>query len=301
MVTKIEKDAISGTDTTGHEWDGIKELNTPLPRWWLYTFYGTVIWALGYTIAYPAWPMLHSATAGVLGYSSRAELDKTLDAAKSAQKENLDKIAAASVDDILKDDKLREFARAGGAAAFKVNCVQCHGSGAAGGVGYPNLNDDDWLWGGSAETIHVTLQNGIRYASNPDTRVMDMPVYGPDPANGGSATLTPEQIDQVANFVMTLSGGAADAAKAEAGKQLFADNCAACHAEDGKGNRDMGAPNLTDQIWLYGGTVEAVKAQIAKPRMGVMPAWSHRLDEATIKQLAVYVHSLGGGEAPVTQ
>jgi cytochrome c oxidase cbb3-type subunit 3 len=292
MATNIEKDEISGTSTTGHEWDGIKELNTPLPRWWLYTFYGTVIWALGYTIAYPAWPLLTSATPGILGYSSRANVSDSIEAAKAAQKVNLDKIAAASVDDILKDPQLLSFAQAGGAAAFKVNCVQCHGSGAAGGAGYPNLNDDDWLWGGTPDAIYTTLKNGIRYAGNPDTRDSVMPAFGAD------GILTPEQVDQVANYTVSLSGEPADAAKAEAGKQIFTENCASCHGEDGKGGRDFGAPNLTDKLWLYGGTLDQVKAQIVKPRMGVMPAWSHRLDDATIKELAVYVHSLGGGEAP---
>jgi cytochrome c oxidase cbb3-type subunit III len=297
MATKIEKDEITGTPTTGHEWDGIKELNTPLPKWWLYTFYGTVIWGLAYTVFYPAWPMLTTATPGLLGYSSRGELEQTMTEAKAAQKVNVDKIAATEVADILKDDGLREFARAGGAASFKVNCVQCHGSGAAGAAGYPNLNDNDWLWGGTPDAIYTTLKNGIRYTQNADTRAVDMPVFGPDPANGGAAVLTPEQIGQVANFTVSLSGGEADAAKAEAGKQVYADNCAACHGDTGAGNKDMGAPNLTDKIWLYGGGVKAVMAQISKPRMGVMPAWSHRLDDATVKQLAVYVHTLGGGEA----
>ena len=299
MARKIERDGVTGTDTTGHEWDGIKELNTPLPKWWLYTFYATVIWGLAYTVFYPAWPMISGATPGILGYSSRAELVKEVDVAKGAQKENLDKIAAASVEDILKDEKLLAFARAGGAAAFKVNCVQCHGSGAAGSVGYPNLNDDDWLWGGQPEQIHTTLQNGIRYTPDADSRVMDMQVFGPDPANGNAAALKPEEIANVANFVMTLSGAEADAAKAAAGKELYATNCASCHGDGGKGNKDMGSPNLTDAIWLNGGTIENVTAQIARPRMGVMPAWGARLDAVTIKQLAVYVHSLGGGEAPV--
>ncbi len=299
MAKKTERDEVTGTDTTGHEWDGIKELNTPLPKWWLYTFYACVIWGLGYTVFYPAWPMISGATPGVLGYSSRAELVKDVDVARSAQKENLDKLAAANVEDILKDEKLLSFARAGGAAAFKVNCVQCHGSGAAGSAGYPNLNDDDWLWGGQPEQIHTTLQNGIRYIANADTRVMDMQVFGPDPANGNAAVLKPEEIANVANFVMTLSGGEVDAAKAAAGKELYATNCASCHGEDGKGNKDMGSPNLTDAIWLYGGKIENVTAQISRPRMGVMPAWGARLDAVTIKQLAVYVHALGGGEAAV--
>ena len=291
MATNIEKDDVSGTATTGHEWDGIKELNTPLPKWWLYTFYGTVIWALGYTIAYPAWPMLSSATPGVLGYSSRGSLEQQVYVATAAQKVNVDKIAAMSVDDILKDPQLLSFAQAGGAAAFKVNCVQCHGSGAAGGAGYPNLNDDDWLWGGTPDAIYQTLKHGIRYTADADTRDSQMPAFGAD------GILNPEQIDQVASYVMSLSGDTPDAAKAEAGKQIYAENCASCHGEDGKGGRDFGAPNLTDKIWLYGGTIDDVKAQLHKPRMGVMPAWSQRLDDATIKELAVYVHSLGGGEA----
>jgi len=292
MTTNIEKDDISGTSTTGHEWDGIKELNTPLPRWWLYTFYGTVIWAIGYTIAYPAWPLLTSATPGLLGYSSRGEVAEQIETARAAQKENLDKIAAASVDDILKDPNLLAFAQAGGAAAFKVNCVQCHGSGAAGFVGYPNLNDDDWLWGGTPEAIYVTLKNGIRYAENAETRDSQMPAFGAD------GILSPEQVAQAASYVFSLSGGEADQAMVQAGQPIFAENCAACHGETGMGGRDFGAPNLTDKIALYGASFEEVKAQIVRPRHGVMPGWSHRLDDATIKQLAVYVHTLGGGEAP---
>ena len=297
MATNIEKDEVSGTPTTGHEWDGIKELNTPLPRWWLYTFYATVIWAIGYTIAYPAWPMLTSATPGLLGYSSRADLDEQLAAGHAAQKALIDKISATSVDDMLKDPVLLAFAQAGGGAAFKVNCVQCHGSGAAGSMGYPNLNDDDWLWGGTPDAIYATLKNGIRYTDNAETRDSQMPSFGAD------GILTPEQIDTVAHYVASLSGGPADPTKVEAGKTVFAENCAACHGENGAGNREFGAPNLTDKIWLYGGTVANIKSQIVKPRLGVMPAWSHRLDDATIKQLAVYVHALGGGEAaaPATQ
>jgi cytochrome c oxidase cbb3-type subunit 3 len=202
-----------------------------------------------------------------------------------------------SVDDILKDPNLLSFAQAGGAAAFKINCVQCHGSGAAGSVGYPNLNDDDWLWGGTPDAIYVTLKNGIRYTANAETRDSQMPAFGAD------GILTPDQVTEVANYVVSLSGGEADQAKAQAGQQIFAENCASCHGDNAKGNREFGAPNLTDQIALYGASVDQVKAQVTKPRHGVMPGWSHRLDDATIKQLAVYVHSLGGGEAaePATQ
>lgn len=295
MAHNIEKDEVSGTVTTGHTWDGIKELNTPLPKWWLYTFYGCVIWAIGYTVLYPAWPLPGGATPGVLGWSSRAQLEQQMEVAAAAQKDTVDKIASMSVDDILKDPKLLAYAQAGGAAAFKVNCVQCHGAGAAGGAGYPNLNDDDWLWGGTPDAIYTTLKHGIRYTDDAETRDSAMPSFGID------GILTPEQIDQVANYVISLSGEAADAGKAEAGKQVYVDNCASCHGDDGKGNRDFGAPNLTDKLWLYGGSLEQVKAQIVKPRIGVMPGWTKRLDDAEIKELAIYVHSLGGGEAPATQ
>jgi cytochrome c oxidase cbb3-type subunit 3 len=256
-----------------------------------------VIWGLAYTVAYPAWPLISSATPGLLGYSSRANVAADIEAGRAAQKENLDKIASMNVEDILKDPGLLAFAQAGGAAAFKVNCVQCHGSGAAGSAGYPNLNDDDWLWGGTPDAIYVTLKNGIRYTANAETRDSQMPAFGVD------GILTPEQIGQVAAYVVSLSGGEADAAAVQAGQPVFAENCAACHGENAQGGRDFGAPNLSDKIALYGATLDEVKAQIAKPRHGVMPGWSHRLDDATIKQLAVYVHSLGGGEAavPATQ
>jgi cytochrome c oxidase cbb3-type subunit 3 len=290
-MSKIEHDEVTGTATTGHEWDGIKELNTPLPKWWLYTFYACIAWAAAYTVAYPAWPLINGATPGVLGYSSRADVAEEITAAKAAQGDQLARIAAASVEDILKDPAMLAFATAGGAAAFKVNCVQCHGSGAAGSPGYPNLNDDDWLWGGTAGAIHTTLQNGIRYTLNSDTRDSQMPAFGAD------GILTGEQITDVANHVVSLSGGEADAAAAGRGTQIYADNCAACHGDDGKGMVELGAPNLTDAISLFGNTVETVKAQVTKPRHGVMPAWAGRLDETTIKQLAVYVHSLGGGQA----
>jgi cytochrome c oxidase cbb3-type subunit 3 len=292
MARNIEKDHVTGTETTGHEWDGIKELNTPLPRWWLWTYYASVIFAVGYMIAYPSIPLIHGNTKGLLGYSSRADVEKAMVDAKAAQAQWLDKIKAASLDDIEKNPELLAFAQAGGAAAFKVNCVQCHGAGAAGGPGFPNLNDNDWLWGGTLASISTTLTHGIRYTSDKDTRDSVMPNFGAD------GILNADQIKQVANYVISLSGSeGVDAAAADAGKQVFTDNCAACHGDAGAGNKDLGAPNLTDKLWLYGGTVDAVMAQVTKPRHGVMPAWAGKLDETTIKQLAVYVHSLGGGEA----
>jgi len=289
-MAQKEIDAVSGTETTGHEWDGIKELNTPLPRWWLWTFYATIVWAIGYVVVYPAIPLVRDATRGVLGYSSRSELTRELADARAAQSQYVDRIAALSVDDIRKDEGLSSFARAGGLSAFKVYCSQCHGTGAAGGRGYANLNDDDWLWGGKLDDIYATLKHGIRDASDEATRVSQMPAFGAD------GMLTRAQIGDVADYVLGLSGEPHDAAAAARGAPLYADNCAACHGDKGQGDRAQGAPPLADKIWLYGGDKAAIMAQIWKPAHGVMPAWGTRLDDATLKQLAVFVHSLGGGE-----
>ncbi len=281
-------DEISGVETTGHEWDGIRELNNPLPRWWLWTFYFTIIWAIGYAIAYPSIPLLTTNTKGLLNVTNRSELTKELAAATAAQAKYVDAIKTTDVAGILANEELRTFAIAGGAAAFKVNCVQCHGSGAAGSPGYPNLNDDDWLWGGDINALYATLQHGVRYTADPETRVSEMPAFGD--------ILKPEEVDLVANYAVSLSGGTADAAKVTAGKEVFVNNCVACHGEEGKGGREFGAPNLTDAIALYGSDVAAISSQIMKPKHGVMPAWTARLGDTTVKQLAVYVHSLGGGE-----
>ncbi|THF54141.1 cytochrome-c oxidase, cbb3-type subunit III [Allorhizobium terrae] len=281
-------DEVSGVETTGHEWDGIRELNNPMPRWWVYTFYVTIVWAIAYTIFYPAWPMLSTNTKGWFGYTNRAAVTQEMAAAKTAQSVFLDKIAALPVQDILADKELTEFATAGGAAAFKVNCTPCHGSGAAGGQGYPNLNDDDWLWGGSIDAIYTTLQHGIRYASDPETRTSEMPAF--------ADILKPEEIRQVAAYVVSLTDKPLNPALVEPGKQVFANNCAACHGEKAEGNRDMGAPNLSDAIWLKVKGEQQIAQQVAHPKHGVMPGWTARLGDTTVKELAIYVHSLGGGE-----
>ncbi|MGF9693936.1 cytochrome-c oxidase, cbb3-type subunit III [Rhizobium sp. 0TCS1.26] len=281
-------DEISGVETTGHEWDGIRELNNPLPRWWLWTFYATILWAIGYMIVYPAVPMLTDATRGMLGYSSRGELLADLAGAKAAQGVISDRIASASLPEIIADPQLNQFATAAGAAAFKVNCVQCHGSGAAGGAGYPNLNDDDWLWGGDVDQIHQTIAHGIRSTEDAESRVSEMPAF--------VDILQPAEIRQVAAFVVSLTGTPNDAAMVEPGKQLFADNCASCHGESAEGNREFGAPSLADAIWLKVNGESEIAAQIRQPKHGVMPAWQARLGETTVKELAVYIHALGGGE-----
>lgn len=281
-------DEISGVSTTGHEWDGIRELNNPMPRWWVWCFYLTILWAIGYAVVYPSFPGLTTNYKGTANYSSRSALTAEMDAAKAAQKATLDKIAATPVGDIAKDKALLEFATAGGAAAFKNNCAPCHGSGAAGSKGFPNLNDNDWLWGGKVEDIYTTLAHGIRYAGDPDTRASEMPAF--------ADVLQPEQIKQVAAYVVSLTGKASDEALVAPGKQVFVENCVACHGENAQGMREFGAPNLADAIWLKVNGEEEIAAQIARPKHGVMPGWGARLGDTTVKQLAVYVHSLGGGE-----
>ncbi|HXV29471.1 MAG TPA: cytochrome-c oxidase, cbb3-type subunit III [Sinorhizobium sp.] len=281
-------DDISGVETTGHEWDGIRELNNPMPRWWVYTFYATILWGIGYAIAYPSWPLLTESTKGMLGYSSRAEVSAELANAKAAQAGNLERIASSTVEEIIADPQLQQFAIAAGASAFKVNCAQCHGSGAAGGQGFPNLNDDDWLWGGKPEEIYQTIAHGIRFAGDGETRVSEMPAF--------ADMLTAEESRQTAAYVVSLTGTPSNPALAEPGKQLFADNCASCHGADAKGGREFGAPNLADAIWLKGEGEQAIIDQMNAPKHGVMPAWLPRIGDTTVKQLAVFVHSLGGGE-----
>lgn len=289
MATKPEKDEISGMETTGHEWDGIKELNTPLPRWWLWTFYLTCIWSLGYVILMPAIPLIDDYTKGMLGFSQRANVAAEIAEAKQGQEGIVAKIGQSELNDILNDSQMLEFAQAGGRSAFAVNCSQCHGSGAAGSKGYPNLNDDNWLWGGDLDAIYQTIAHGIR-ADNDDTRTGDMPAFGRDEMLDG------DQSSQVVEYVLALSGQDNDNDLAEEGKAVFTEQCASCHNENGKGNMELGAPDLTDGIWLYGGDRESIAASVHGGRLGMMPAWSGRLDESTLKQLTVYVHSLGGGQ-----
>ena len=282
-------DRPTGTETMGHEWDGIEELNTPLPRWWLWAFYATIVWGIGYMILYPAWPMIDRATDGVLGWSSRGQLEAELAAERERKAPMLRAIAATPVEALPNDPALFQAAVEGGRAAFRVNCVQCHGSGAAGSKGYPNLNDDEWLWGGDLASIHYTIQHGTRQPDHEATRFSQMPAFG-------DGLLKAREIDEVTAFVRTISGQQPANAAAKRGAGLFAQNCASCHGADAKGNREVGAPNLRDAIWLYGGDADNIRTTIANSRYGVMPKWEGRLDPVTLKMLAAYVHSLGGGE-----
>ena len=276
--------------TTGHEWDGIEEFDNPLPRWWLWTFYATIIWSIAYWVAYPAWPMLTGATPGVLGYSSRADVAADIQKYNDANAAVDTKLASVELTSISGDAELMNYATNGGAAVFKTWCAQCHGAGAGGfkGNGYPALVDDDWLWGGTIEDIHTTISHGVRSTTDDDTRLSDMPKFG--------EFLESAQIGEVVQYVRKISGQDNDATAATAGEAVFADNCAACHGEDGKGIKELGAPNLTDAIWLYGGDVANLTTTVTYARAGVMPAWAGRLSESQIRQVAIWVHQQGGGQ-----
>jgi cytochrome c oxidase cbb3-type subunit III len=289
VPTKIEKDIVTGTDTTGHEWDGLKELNTPLPKWWVYVLYATIVWAAVWFVLYPSVPGITGYFHGVLGYSQRTAVADAVRAVTAQRADTMDKIKALSFAEIRKDPQLMAAADTAGRIAFANNCQPCHGAGGGGQPGYPALAAGAWIWGGTLQDIQQTITYGIR-SGDEKARDQQMPRFGAD------GILKPEQIQQIADYVMTLYGNAEPGKDVSVGKQLFAENCAICHGETGQGDREKGAPRLASRVHLYGGDPATVVAQITSLRMGVMPAWHTRLDEATIKSLALYVHSLGGGE-----
>ena len=288
-MAKRGPDISTEVETTGHEWDGITELNEPLPKWWLWTFYATVVWAIGYWLLMPAWPLVSTYSKGLLGYSQRERVAEQVAEAKTEKSVYRDKLATLDLAAINNDPELLSFALAGGEAAFGDNCAPCHGRGAQGAFGYPNLRDDSWLWGdGTLAAIHKTILHGIR-SGDPDTQTNQMPAFG------RTGVLNEAQIADVAEFTLSLSGKSDDKAADERGAKVFATTCTRCHGADGKGNPKLGAPNLTDELWLYAGDKQTIMADIRNGRGGVMPAWITRLDPETIKELAIYVHSLGGG------
>jgi len=286
-------DEHSGIETTGHSWDGIKELNNPLPRWWLIVWYVCIGWAVIYMIlmpAIPALPGLGTNTTGLRNHSDRdlvAVAIADLQTARVAQSASL---LGASLEEIETDRELQQFALAMGESLFGDNCATCHGAGGRGAVGYPMLADDVWLWDGTLDGIEYTLRHGIRHEDDLDTRFSLMPAFGRD------NLMSSDQIDGLTQYVLKLSEQSHDAEEAESVAELFQQQCSACHGPTGIGDRLQGAPNLTDSEWLYGGSERAIHDTIYDARNSHMPAWQDRLDDASIKALAVYVHTLGGGE-----
>lgn len=285
-----DHDPVTGRSTTGHDWDGLKELNTPLPKWWFWTFVATVVWGIGYAVVYPSVPWINTYYPGAIGYSQRANVTADVKALAAQRAGVMSKLTTVPLAEVKNDEALYAVAMTAGRLAFAENCQACHGAGGQGRPGFPALAGDAWIWGGTLDAIKQTVTFGIRSGHN-DARVSAMPRFGAD------AMLKPAEIEQVTDFVMTLYRPSAPAAPgAAAGATVFAENCAACHGERGEGKRDLGAPALRSGVHLYGDSRAAVRAQIATPRLGVMPNWNARLDEATIRAVTLYVHGLGGGE-----
>lgn len=278
--------------TTGHSWDGIEEYDNPMPRWWVWIFIITIIWSVGYWVAYPAWPGIQSATSGLLGYSSRANVANELAEFEARNESFFVALVDTDLEDIRTNDELQRFAVNAGGSVFRAQCSQCHGAGGAGvqASGFPNLLNDDWLWGGTLEDIHQTIRYGIRNEDYPDARWSEMPAFGQD------GLLDDDEIDQVVNYVLSLSGSDHDSTLAAAGAEHYEINCASCHGDGGEGDYFIGAPALNNQIWLYGGSPEAIRHSIYYSRFGVMPGFANRLRDAEIRAVAAYVHQLGGGQ-----
>lgn len=296
MVDKRERDELSGTETTGHEWDGLKELDTPLPRWWLYIFYATILISIVYWVLMPAWPLGNGYTPGVLGWSDRANVAADVQGLRTARGPMFERLGAASAADIAADPEMLEFARAAGESVFGDYCRTCHGAGGVGAPGYPVLADDVWLWGGTLADIEHTLRVGIR-SDHPETRMSQMPAYGRD------GLLSAAQIGDVTEYVISISAARdrlqPDAAAAARGATVYQEQCALCHSPTGAGDRTQGAPSLNDDVWVYGDTREEIRRQIELGRGGVMPSWEARFDAGTLRALAYYVHEMGGGEPDI--
>ncbi|MEK7265510.1 MAG: cytochrome-c oxidase, cbb3-type subunit III [Pseudomonadota bacterium] len=289
-MAEKEIDAPTGVETTGHEWDGIKELNNPLPRWWLQTLYICIIWAVAYWVFMPSWPGISGYLKGTRHHSERANVEAALAEVEATRGEQMKRLLSAqSINEIESDPDLLQYAMTAGQSLFGDNCATCHGAGGQGNVGYPSLIDDDWLWGGKLSDIQTTIRYGIR-STSPETRFNQMLAFG----QGG--LLTDAQISDIVEHVMQISGREANAAASARGGVLFEQQCASCHGPVGKGIQALGAPNLTDGIWLYGGDRLDIQKSLFLGRSGVMPTWSGRLSDEQITALAVYVHSLGGGE-----
>lgn len=287
-MTNKNVDEPTGVETTGHSWDGIEELNNPLPRWWLWTLYGCIIWGIGYSIAYPAWPMLSGATTGLLGYSTRGEVAQQIVEHEKKNQDLVAQLVAADLSELPAGSDLHRYGVARGGSVFRAQCSQCHGSGAAGSKGYPNLLDDNWLWGGSVDEISATVAHGIRNETDEDAHFSQMPAF--------DDILESTDITAVVEYVISLSANEFDNNLANTGASVFAENCASCHGDDATGDREQGAPNLADAIWLYGGDRKTLTTTVKQSRYGVMPAWGQRLSDEDVRAVSLYVHALGGGE-----
>ncbi|MDO9638879.1 MAG: cytochrome-c oxidase, cbb3-type subunit III [Pseudotabrizicola sp.] len=281
-----ERDPVSGYLTTGHDWNGIKELNSPVPRIVLAFMVVTHLYALVAWFLLPTWPLGQSFTKGLLGIDQKTAVAADLAAANAARAGWTDALATLEFDAIRADPDLMARALATARPLYGQNCQACHGAGGIGGPGFPRLNDDIWLWGGTADEISTTLRVGIN-AAHPDTHFAQMPAFGRD------ELLTRAEILVLTDYVQTLGNGVISADPAE-GAVLFQTNCAACHGEDARGVEASGAPNLTDADRVYGGDAASIRQTLIAGRQGQMPSWQSRLSEAEIRAMALYVEGLAG-------
>jgi cytochrome c oxidase cbb3-type subunit 3 len=263
-------------DTTGHVWDeDLSEYNNALPRWWLGMFLLTVVFAAGYLVFYPGF----GAIAGTLGWTSGGEVKADLAENNRRLEAVFSRFRDRGVEELEHDPEALNFGR----NVFVNNCAACHGSDARGAKGYPNLTDGDWLYGGAPDQVITTILNG---------RGGVMPPLG--------AALGDQGVNEVANYVLTLSGGKADPALAEAGKARFITICAACHGPEGKGNIAIGAPNLTDNIWLYGSTLDDIKTSVRDGRSGKMPAWEPIIGKDRARLVGAWVLAQSHSDEPAS-
>jgi cytochrome c oxidase cbb3-type subunit 3 len=285
-----ERDPVTGRETTGHIWNGIKELDTPVPRGVLMFLIVTHIWAIGWWFLLPAWPLGSTYTKGILGVDQRTTVEAMVAEGRRERASWMAKIETEPYEAVLADPALMETVRQTGNQLFGDNCAACHGRDGRGGAGYPNLSDDDWLWGGTPELIEATVRLGIN-STHAESRVAQMLAFGRD------GILDRNQVTNVAAYVYSLSH--ADfltyktAEQIAAGREVFAANCVACHGDDARGKRDLGAPDLTDNVWLYGGDMQTIVSSIYGGRTGHMPTWNDRLSDGEIRTLSLYVHDLG--------
>lgn len=284
-----ERDPHTGYLTTGHEWGGIKELNTPVPRAVYLFLIATALFSVAYWILMPAWPTGVTFTKGLLGIDQRTSLEADLRETAAERKVWSDQIEAKSYDDIRKDPKLMRTVRQTGQTLFRDNCAACHGSAAQGSKGYPSLTTASWLWGGDPATVAETIRVGIN-SSHKDSRASQMMAFGRD------GILKAQEVDNVVDYVRSLSdpnvAQNTPVPRLNAGKAVFAANCAACHGDDGKGKTEMGAPDLTDHFWIYGGDLQSVSSSVWNGRQGKMPTWDERLSTLDRKILALYLTDL---------
>ena len=285
-----ERDPATGRETTGHEWNGIKELDTPVPRGVLMFLIITHLWAIAWWFLVPAWPLGTTYTRGLLGVDQRTTVEARVVEGQRERAAWTARLETEPYDVIMADEALMQTVRDTGRQLFGDNCAACHGRDGKGGSNYPDLTDNDWLWGGGPELIEQTMRVGINTA-HPDSRIGQMPAFGRD------EMLDRNQVRNVAAYVYSLTNPdystPENLDRINAGREVFVTTCAACHGENAQGNREVGAPNLTDAYWIYGGSLDTIIASVHAGRQGHMPTWDERLTSAEIRTLALYVNDLG--------